>query len=122
MHEVTLEVPVPHHDLAPNSRCHWANRARRTRQCRRAVALLAMNEYRPDKPHANMRIKCCWDFPTKRKRDKSNLTAWLKATIDGLVDAGWVEDDQDVIVDGDHMVRHVKGCEPTVRMFVEFED
>lgn len=84
--------------ISANGREHHMTKARKTR----TVRLMAMLEatkltfQRPtpliDKAHVTVSIG--WQ-PLKRKRDADNLAPTVKAAIDGMVDAGIFEDDND---------------------------
>lgn len=90
---------LPSHDLSPNARVHWAKRAKAAKHLRADVVDLAV-------PHALwltgpiQRAKIDYEFRVKgkRRRDLDNLLAAMKPGVDGLVDAGLIQDD-----DCDHL-------------------
>ncbi len=49
-------------------------------------------------PFEKVRIRCIFRAPDNRRRDVANLYPSFKAIIDGLVQAGVIEDDNDSIV------------------------
>lgn len=73
-----------------NDRTHWAVKARTIRAWRQAVALQARRVGGVPTP-ANVHI--CFDVADNRRRDAHNTAPVVKACVDGLVDAGWFEDD-----------------------------
>ena len=93
----TFTVPLPASLPSPNSRLHWAERARRVKEARQLVALAARSERnRLDLPSAKeprtLRLTRIYSA-RHRVQDADNLTASLKPAIDGLRDAGWLVDD-----------------------------
>jgi len=94
---ITIEVPIPHRALNPNGRSHWRAKSSLTsieRQTARLTAMSWLNERMLDPPRwAAATIQCTFYFATKRRRDKDNAEASLKATRDGLADAGIVAND-----------------------------
>lgn len=92
---VTVTVPLPPAALSPNARVHWAAKAKATRAYRATAWITAVAELGvrrgPRWPHATALIT--FAYPTNRRRDADNALASLKAAIDGLRDAGIVEDD-----------------------------
>jgi len=80
---MTITLPIPARNLAPNVRTHWALKARYTIAARRLakfetwqqVGMIKIKAYRLD-----------FYWPTKRRRDKDNATAMCKAYLDGVSD------------------------------------
>ena len=96
---MTIELPLPHKNLSPNARCHWAVKAKETQKHRRWAHLAAMNEMR--KPGADIAsmpwrkatAKARFYFRTKARRDEDNCASSLKPVWDGFADAGiWLDD------------------------------
>lgn len=93
---ITIELPLPHISLHPNSRPHYLNKARAAKKARHDAGLVAkMQRHR----------SCPWDaailhatFYMPRKQDSDNLVAWLKTYRDGLQDAGIVRNDSAIRV------------------------
>jgi len=93
-----ITLPLPHADLSPNARVHRMQLARRKKKARldgglaAKVAINASNL--PTAPRwAAVTVECHWFFRERRRRDSDNLTASLKAAMDGLTDAGvWLDD------------------------------
>lgn len=94
---IHLTLDVPARPLWPNARPHWAVKARATKAARKAAwtfALKALREARLEPPmweRATTRV--VFLFPDRRKRDKDNAAAALKAYWDGIADAGVVAND-----------------------------
>ena len=94
---VTIYLPMPHKHLSPNSRCHWAQKSKAKKEQRRWSCQLIMSEFYEGSPcrapwkTANVQITVV--PPDRRRRDKDNLLASLKAAFDGAQDAGLIADD-----------------------------
>lgn len=89
-----LTVPLDGNGTAPltlNQRLHWAEKARRTRIVRDAVAWRARAAKIGRREHVVVQLH--YVPPDRRQRDPSNLMATQKPAVDGLVDAGVVPDD-----------------------------
>jgi crossover junction endodeoxyribonuclease RusA len=90
-----FELDIPLHrgkpPLTANQRLHWAEKGRRTRIIRDAVAWRARQAKVPPAQHvtAQLHYQPC----DARRRDPSNLYATSKPAIDALQDAGVVPDD-----------------------------
>jgi len=88
---------LPPSELMPNRlrRLHWLQRARVEREARQDAQLITMEKLQ----------RCHWEVPSKavisfrfevpdrRRRDTAELVSACKAWIDGIVDAGVLEDD-----------------------------
>lgn len=82
----------------PNSRTHWAVRARCARDWRDTTAWLAKAKRIP--PQDRIVVALTMQAKDRRRRDRDNLVSGvLKHCIDGLVDAGVVPDDSPEYVD-----------------------
>jgi crossover junction endodeoxyribonuclease RusA len=84
----------PHKDLSPNARVHWARKAQLVKLERadagwRTVCALGTS-VKPKWPSATVSMTFC--PPDKRRRDKDNLIASMKAANDGISDALGVDD------------------------------
>jgi crossover junction endodeoxyribonuclease RusA len=94
--KITLLLPPK--ALSPNARAHWALVARKT-AVYRALACMAARCALPGAPPRWTRaeLKITWYCRNSRRQcqpDRDNLLAWLKPGIDGLQDAGVVENDR----------------------------
>lgn len=97
----SAHIPWPCKALSPNARVHYMQRHRAVRQYRFSVSYLAHGQKRLRKP-------VCAILPlvgTRRRRDLDNVLASLKSALDGLTDAGWWDDDHDIV--GYHMIPEV---------------
>ncbi len=92
MNPITIDLPLPPDCLHPNARPNRWGKAKAVKQTREHACLIA-RQFRPKKPL----VKACYRliFRLPRKRDYDGLGAWVKAQIDGLVDAGILVDDSD---------------------------
>jgi crossover junction endodeoxyribonuclease RusA len=96
---ITIELPLPARELSPNWRGHWARKSKATKALRTTAAWKAGIAQggrfgRTDKrewPAATVLLK--FYFKDKRRRDRDNLLASMKAAFDGLADAGLVVND-----------------------------
>lgn len=87
-----LKLPWVKPPLSLNDRdAHWAVTAKKKKDVRTTTALLARRAGIPRLETA--RVRLVWLVSDRRRRDRENITATLKPAIDGLVDAGVVEDD-----------------------------
>jgi len=91
---VKIDLPLPPDEVYPNARPHWSAKSRATKKQRQAAAILARQatQFR------------CYGFPWKaatvqatfyrgRRIDTDNALASLKASFDGLADAGIIAND-----------------------------
>lgn len=98
---LTITIPVPHkgtHPNAPPPASKWAKigRCKRTAEQRgdaRLAALAALNGHSAPRWELAS-IQATFHLGTLgRKHDEANLNGWLKATADGLQDAGIIVND-----------------------------
>lgn len=93
---LTVTVGIPARTLSPNARSHWAVKAKATKRARVeswAAAQVAMHEANQKGAWKEATCQVHWYARDSRRRDKDNCLASLKATFDGLVDAGLLHDD-----------------------------
>lgn len=88
---VTITLPPKLPLLNSNQRLHWATKARRTRIIREAAAW-ATRSLR-ERPMERVEITAVIHPKTARRFDPHNCQPTVKAAIDGVVDAGLLEDD-----------------------------
>ncbi len=90
-----LTLGLPPKALWSNARVHWRIKSRATKAYRRESRYVALEALagrpRPEWPEAQ--IQATFYFSCKRRRDRDNALAALKAAFDGLQDAGVVADD-----------------------------
>lgn len=100
--KLTIALPIPDKVLSPNSRAHWARRARATKEARTTAYLLATKELReksvkpPKWETAELHVTFYW--PTAHRRDADNAWRRMKPVMDGLEDAGIIQDDAGFIL------------------------
>jgi len=91
--EVVIILGLPDRRLSPNARVCWQAKSR------------AVKAYRSEAFFIGQRFPTRWKaaeaestffFRDKRRRDRDNLLASLKAAFDGIAAAGVVEDDADL--------------------------
>jgi len=99
-----FELPRPL-ILNANQRQHWAKKAAVTRDLRALARLQA--RHLPPMTRAHLVVHVGW--ADKRKRDVSNIEPTLKALVDGIVDAGVLEDDDDAHLVGPDLRPFVAG-------------
>lgn len=89
-----LEIPAPTQWVSANDRSHWASKARLVKQWREAAAIHAKAA---KLPHITEPVQITgWVHRTiNRRADAHNRILTVKAVIDGLVDAGVLDDDND---------------------------
>ena len=79
---------LPYTELSPNSRLHWAIKARAIKASREEVGWLAKAQWKDQKPMMKARISYEFLIRDRRRRDADNLLAACKPFTDGLIDAG----------------------------------
>ena len=87
----TIKVTIdhlPYTELNPNSRVHWAVKARAVRASREEIGWLTKAQWHDDKPMMKARISYEFYSKDKRHRDLDNLLAMCKPWQDGLIDIG----------------------------------
>lgn len=97
MTAITITLPLPPRALSPNGRSHWAIKAKAVKRYRAdaaIAAMAAMNEVgiappRWERATATVRVY----KRTAHRTDSDNMTASLKAGIDGIADAGVIAND-----------------------------
>src|SRR5687767_4924015 len=89
---IELELPIPPRATHPNARTHWGAKATATKRqrsdCSTMASIILRSRQAPRWAAAS--VLATFHVPGKSARtsDPDNLIAWLKATIDGLQDAG----------------------------------
>ena len=116
---LTLTIPAPCDWLNSNQRLHWAVRAERTRAWRTAAFAVAHNQLGGYRFTGRAYITVTVHKTRGGRWDASNLAPTGKALIDGLVDSGLLEDDDNTRVVGPDMRAGEKRAEPCVVVRVE---
>jgi len=123
MKTIKIELPLPHKNLSPNSRCHWRAKAAATKKARSESRLITMDAMNRSDcaewfwPAA--KVRAVFYFKDHRKRDRDNALSSLKAHFDGLADAGLISNDSGLT----HMpvVMSVDKTNPRVVLLIEKE-
>lgn len=97
----TIELPAGIPLLNANDRHHWSKKAGVTATIRSIARGQATGKPQLDK----VKIRAVYYAPDNRRRDVSNLFPSVKASVDGIVDAGVLKDDSDRYVVSLEMVR-----------------
>ena len=113
IYEFQIILRLPGKALNPNSRPHWGSKAKATKELREEASFVTEAEIRLLRKRlaqSDLKFSTVWNhvfvkpvffFKDKRKRDKDNCSASLKAARDGICDAmkkyGYVEDDDNFV-------------------------
>ena len=99
MNELTATIALPPDALSPNGRLHWSARARATKRHRfeAGVAFQSAKRLHNWKAGApvivDIEYRCHAKAAGYKPKDITNALASLKASFDGMVDAGIVPSD-----------------------------
>lgn len=96
---VCITLPLPNKALSPNARVHWRSKANAVSEARWlagekarvAMAVVGTGTW------TRARYTATFIFPDRRSRDLDNLMAMLKPYLDGIADAGLVENDRSLV-------------------------
>lgn len=93
---LTLTLPWPPKELSPNARKHWRGLAKAKKAYRDACRVETLLQCRPGYLRLPERMHLTMDFvpPDRRKRDRDNLVASMKAGLDGVADALGINDER----------------------------
>jgi Holliday junction resolvase RusA-like endonuclease len=116
---LTITLPgLPPKECSPNARVHPLARAGHTAGYRLYVKLHARDQIRKQTGKwcalTYARLDITFIVPDRRRRDKTNLASAFKAGLDGLVDAGLIQDDSWEHCDDQYHVRYEKGVSQTI--------
>jgi len=94
---LVVELDWPHRDLSPNSRKHWANKAKKAKLARQAAFLLTKQRLAQihltiARESKQLQIGLAFYPKDKRHYDLDNLIARMKSSLDGIADALCVND------------------------------
>ncbi len=93
MKELTL--PWPSRDLHPNSRVHWAKRAKAAKAARwTGYYETWMCSWHQNVPEGKIHLWIDFYPPDKRKRDDDGLLASFKPFRDGIADSMGIDDNR----------------------------
>ena len=116
---LTLTIPAPCEWLNSNQRLHWAEKARRTRAWRDAAHAAVLSQHKGARFDVPVRITMTIHKTRAGRYDVANYGVTAKAIVDGLVDSGLLEDDDNTRVVGPDMRAGEKRPEPCVVVRVE---
>jgi Holliday junction resolvase RusA-like endonuclease len=100
--KIEITLPLPPKEMCPNARKHWRAKMKPKKKQREDAfhaaryRLMCSREFMNGPPRWRF-AECQATFYMPRRRDGDNLIAWLKATFDGLQDAGIIENDGNFI-------------------------
>jgi hypothetical protein len=114
----TVALPAGQKLLNANQRLHHMAKYRITKQLRSDAFKLAKAAQIPRLKRA--RIDCTFEPPNRRTRDAANWHDTAKPLIDGLVDAGVLDDDDYTRLDGPFM--HIGEVYPAGRMVLHITE
>lgn len=102
MTTITITLPIPAAALSPNARRLWHQKCGPVRDARLAAKLLAIDAMNRMKMWVAPKwewaeVQATFYYPTNRRRDSDNSAACLKSSLDGIADAGIVENDSGFI-------------------------
>lgn len=89
---VRIELGWPHKHLSPNSRVHWAEKAKATRTARREAYYAAKAAGIGEMAAKEFLVTTSFSPPGRHGYDEDNLKARCKALYDGLADALGMDD------------------------------
>ncbi|RTL63549.1 MAG: endodeoxyribonuclease RusA [Hyphomicrobiales bacterium] len=98
---ISITLPWPPKSLSPNSRKHWAVKAKDAKHARQVAAWSVRSAgIRPGDLDIPYRVKVTLGFapPDKRHRDDDNMLSSCKNFIDGIADAIGIDDSKFEIV------------------------
>lgn len=92
--ETRVTLAWPDKGLSPNARLHWGRKSRLVKLARTAAwgATLEVTGAGPSRLGKTVHLDMVFCPPDKRRRDRDNLIASMKAATDGIADALRVDD------------------------------
>lgn len=114
----TIEMPAGQQLLNANQRLHHMAKHRITKQLRHDAYNLALYARIPRLERA--RIDCYYEPPDRRTRDAANWHDTAKPLVDGLVDAGVLDDDDSTRLEGPFM--HIGEVYPLGRIVLHITE
>lgn len=97
MNQIIITLPLPPKVLLPTARSHWRAKMRpkilqRQDACTAATAAIYSNRKGGCPMWKMAEVQATWYLC--RHNDSDNLLAWLKSSLDGIADAGIVDNDR----------------------------
>lgn len=95
MNAIEVTLSLPDRRLSPNARVHWRTKSAVYKRHRESARILSWEQAPSRRPSLilNARAILVFHWPDRRRRDKDNALASCKAYLDGIADAGIVDDD-----------------------------
>jgi len=96
MNTIKITVPIPSNKLSPHAKGHWRAKSaltKKTREAARLMALVALDGRTPPMWSLTTASMVGY-FPSRCRWDHFNLIGAMKPTLDGIADAGIVENDR----------------------------
>lgn len=90
--QLVIELPWPPAKLNPNSRLHWAAKAKAVKKYRTACRIHTDLHHPPAITSPVVNADITFHPPTRRSYDRDNLLARIKAGLDGMCDALGIND------------------------------
>lgn len=116
---IVLRCPWDSPPLRSNDRHHWAKKAKITREIRKAAYIATVNLPADAYPFTSpVVVTLVWTVTDKRRRDVGASGPTLKAWIDGIVDAGFLNRDDHAVV-AEERLRIEVGEHKGVRVEIE---
>ena len=88
----TIELPWPDKALSPNSRPHWATKAKATKAAKSTAYVLTRVDIDPKPQWPRVRLQWLFHPKTANAVDKDNIIASCKAYQDGIAVALGIDD------------------------------
>jgi crossover junction endodeoxyribonuclease RusA len=89
---IAVDLPWYSPDLHPNTRTHWAARARAAKKARRDAAILAKAAGFKEIEADRIRVTAVFSPPSKIRRDADGMLSSIKSALDGIADVIGVDD------------------------------
>jgi crossover junction endodeoxyribonuclease RusA len=118
MTEILITMPIPDRVLSPNSRAHWATRAKAVKAQRQLAYLLTRSAGGAGLKWPQCVAKVDFYWPCRRDRDIDNANATLKAAFDGMREAGLFVDDNSSVLSHEPTEFHIDAENPRVEIRV----
>jgi crossover junction endodeoxyribonuclease RusA len=109
-----IDLGWPSPILSPNARAHWFKKSSATKAYRMACYYLAREAVKLATAESPVHMTVTFHPPDKRRRDRDNMIASMKAGMDGLADALGIDDSH--FIPTYHMGDPVKGGRVTVQI------
>lgn len=94
---ILIEMPLPAKELQPNSRCHWAAKARAVKYARDLAFVMARRAGVQGLNWKRATMQATFHWSTKAIHDADNAMASLKSACDGITSAGLLVNDSGLI-------------------------